>query len=125
MIARLKKVVFGALTVFAVGAVYTYVLVVLKMHIPCLFHAMTGLECPGCGVTGMCLAIRRLDFQSAFYCNRAIFCLLPLMALTAGRMLYVYIRYGRKREKLTQISVYFMIVVLVAFGIWRNLVNFF
>ena len=33
--------------------------------IPCMFHQITGLYCPGCGVSRMCLALFRLDFVSA------------------------------------------------------------
>lgn len=37
--------------------------------IPCMLHQMTGLECPGCGLTRAIAAVVRLDFSAAFGFN--------------------------------------------------------
>ena len=121
MSARLKKALCIALVVIAIGAIYALFVTLTGIAIPCVFRLITGFQCPGCGVTRMCLALLRLDFATAFYSNPAVFCLLPLMVFTAGRMLYVYIRYDRKREKLTQILLYVMIVILLIFAVLRNI----
>lgn len=122
MTARAKKVTIGALTILAVGALYALFVTLTHKGIPCVFHSVTGLSCPGCGVSRMCLALLRFDFVTAFRENAAIFCMLPLMAATAARLIYVYIRYGRVRDKLADIAIYFMIAVLVVFGILRNVI---
>jgi len=46
----------------------------------CPFKAVTGLPCPGCGMTHAFLALGRLDFAGAFSANPLVF---PLAALTA------------------------------------------
>lgn len=121
MQARLKKTVFGLIAFLAAGACYALFVILTGWSVPCVFNLVTGLKCPGCGVTKMCLSLIRFDIVAAFKANPAILCLSPIMAFTAGRMLYVYIRYDRRRETFTQISVYFMLVVLVVFGILRNI----
>ena len=121
MKARFKKVLFGALIVFAVGAIYALLIRFTHFSIPCFFRLITGLKCPGCGITGMCLALLRLDIKDAFDHNQLAFCLLPLMLLTAGRMIYSYVKYNRTREKLTQISLYVMIAAFLVFGVLRNI----
>ena len=119
---RRNKVILGALILLTVGAAYAVFVILTKKSIPCLFHSLTGLKCPGCGVSRMFLALFRLDVKSAFIANGAILCLLPLMAATAARLVYVYIRYGTVRDKAAEISVWLMITVLLVFGIIRNAV---
>ena len=121
MAARAKKIMRSALILLAVGALYALFVTKTRLGIPCLFHLVTGWQCPGCGVSRMCLALLRLDFRAAFRANAAIFCLLPLMGATAARLLYLYIRYDRRRDRAAELSVRFMIAVLVVFGVLRNL----
>ena len=121
MKARARKVLFGALILFAVGTLYTVIVKTTGLSVPCPIRRVTGLLCPGCGVSWMCLALMRLDFSGAFRANPVLLCLLPLMLLTAGRMIYVYIRYGRTRERITQFSIYGMIAALLVFGVLRNI----
>lgn len=45
---------------------------------PCLFHRVTGLNCPGCGGTRALSAMLRLDFATAFWYNPLITCLLAV-----------------------------------------------
>ena len=120
MAARRKKVIVGALILFAVGALYALFVTLTHKGIPCVFNLLTGLKCPGCGVSKMCLRLIRFDFKGAFEANPAIFCLLPLMSVTAARLIYVYIKHGRLRDRFSQYSVYFMIGVLLIFGVLRN-----
>ena len=60
---------------------------VLPKTILCPFQALTGLPCPGCGMTHAFLALGRLDLSGAYSYNPLVF---PLAALTvlfvAGRV---------------------------------------
>ena len=47
--------------------------------VPCVFHKLTGLECPGCGVTRMILALSRLDLQAAMKANAFLTVTLPYL----------------------------------------------
>ena len=53
----------------------------------CPFKALTGLPCPGCGMTHAFLALGRLDFAGACAANPLVFPLAALAALyAAGRV---------------------------------------
>ena len=122
MASRAKKVIVCALTVLAVGALYAVFLRVTGIFIPCVFRLVTGLLCPGCGVSAMCLSIIKLDFSAAFHYNPVLFCLLPALAATAARYVYVYIKKGTVRDKWADRAVWAMIAVLLAWGVVRNFV---
>ncbi len=121
---RLLKVIRNALILLGVGALYALFMKLTGIGIPCPFRLLTGLQCPGCGVSRMCLALLRLDFKSAFGYNQAIFCLAPILLFVFGRLLYLYIRYDKKQDRLTNVLSYFSIAVLVIFGISRNIFKF-
>ncbi len=119
---RRNKVIAGALTLLTIGTAYAFFVMLTKKSIPCVFHSLTGLKCPGCGVSRMFLALFRFDLKEAFIANGAILCMLPLMSATAARFVYVYVRRGTVRDRAAEISVWFMVGVLLVFGVVRNVV---
>ncbi len=86
---------------------------------------MTGLLCPGCGVTGMCGSPASLNWKGAFFCHPVLFVLLlPLTAVficsAAG-----YVQNGRFRfARWQNLILYVSVAALVIFGVVRNLVRF-
>ena len=48
---------------------------------PCLWKAVFGHNCPGCGLTRAMLSLMSLDFKAAFHFNPLIFILLPGAAI--------------------------------------------
>ena len=53
-----------------------FFLLVLNQEIKCLWNEMTGLYCPGCGITRMLIAMIQLDFYQAFRYNPFLFLLI-------------------------------------------------
>lgn len=93
--------------------------------IPCLFHMLTGLYCPGCGVSHMCLALLSLDPIAAFKANAAIFLLLPPCLLLGLLMAVHYIKTGDSHPgPIQSIILCCMIIILLLFGLLRNLPGF-
>ena len=108
------------------GLFYAFICI-LAGHplVPCLFHTVTGLYCPGCGVSRMCLSILSLDFASAFKANAAVFLLRPPGLVMALRMAVRYVRTGNTRPTQVQTCVFYVMVgVLLVFGVVRNLPGF-
>lgn len=107
----------------AAGLLYAWVCrTVGRPLIPCVFHALTGWYCPGCGVSRMCLALLRLDFGVAFRANRALFLLLPVGCVLAVQMAVRYVRTGERQPTHRQQMVLTgILVLLVLFGVLRNL----
>ncbi|MDE6940101.1 MAG: DUF2752 domain-containing protein, partial [Lachnospiraceae bacterium] len=82
---------------------------------------VTGLKCPGCGVTHMCLALMRLDFAAAFMANPALFLSAPLLMIIFIPYLAGYIRTGSRQMRSWQNAVLWIcITFLVLYGIVRN-----
>ena len=79
-LARLFLLVLVIAAVVQIGVDYS--LDTLNL-VPCLFRTLTGLVCPGCGMTHACLAFARGDFQSAWQDHPFCFLLIGLAGLWA------------------------------------------
>lgn len=63
---------------FLLGLAYYIVTQLTPLRIPCLFQKITGLACPGCGISHFCIRLLHLDFLGAARENLAIALLSPL-----------------------------------------------
>ena len=119
---RLKRLLLLAGLILGIGLAYAVFVRLSGLSIPCPFHAVTGLFCPGCGVTRMCLALLRLDFAAAWQANPVLLLLLPVLAALLLRQAARYVKTGRftlsRRESAL---VWGMAAVLLLWGIARNL----
>ena len=91
--------------------------------VPCLFHRLTGLLCPGCGNTRAAVALMRLELSAALSYN--LFA--PLEFFYIGWVYFFtakhYIRTNRIAYRTPSIAFDIcVLVVVVAWGIVRNLV---
>lgn len=123
---RSIRIITYALCILMAGFVYGIFVQYTGLAIPCPFHKITGLKCPGCGVTGMCIALIQLDFKEAFLCHPMLFLLLvPLGTVCVGGAI-TYIREGTGRMKRWQnVVLYASIALLVGYGVVRNMVQIF
>lgn len=109
----------------AAGLAYAAFTAVTGVGLPCPFHAVTGLWCPGCGVSRMCLALLRLDFAEAWSWNPGLMLLLPFLAVLGLRVAVRYVRTGRAGPtRGEQIVIGLMVAFLVVYGVVRNLPGF-
>ena len=100
-----------------------FLLLVCLLGIACLiwlFHKLTGLECPGCGVTRMILALSRLDLQAAMKANAFLTVTLPYLTVLLLYSAYKWIRNEKAGAKAEAAAVVYCIG-LILFGIFRNL----
>lgn len=118
---RLFRVLRGLGIVLLLGLGYALWGSVTGLWLPCPFHALTGLECPGCGVTRMCLALLRLDFAGAWRANPGLLLLAPLILALAGWQAMDYVRTGDRRPGRGQrLLGWTLVVLVVGYGILRN-----
>lgn len=119
---RLLKTALTMSALILTGLLYAYGAMNWGWWLPCVFNYVTGLECPGCGVSRMCLALLDFDVKRAFDCNPAVMICLPFLLYLFSYLAVRYILYGelhlkRHHEYLCIV----MIVFLIGFGMWRNL----
>lgn len=89
---------------------------VFNFAIPCLFHEITNLYCPGCGITRMFLALFKLDFYQAFRYNPLVFILLILSIVY-----FLVKKIGKLNFKFPNYIYYYLLVIVIIYGILRNI----
>lgn len=89
---------------------------VFNFTIPCLFHEITNLYCPGCGITRMFLALFKLDFYQAFRYNPLVFILLILSIVY-----FLVKKIGKLNFKFPNYIYYYLLVIVIIYGILRNI----
>ncbi|MEU8224554.1 DUF2752 domain-containing protein [Kribbella sp. NPDC048915] len=114
---------------FALAGVYT--LSGERIGIPCILHATTGLDCPLCGSTRMAAAMLHGDLAAAWHFNPVIFVLGPLVGVAVGYQVVAWALESLRLVKLPRLQLSSrtadrllnaVIVLLVVFGVLRNLV---
>lgn len=119
---RTYKVIAISTALLIGGLCYAWICSFLGFGIPCLFRLITGWQCPGCGVTRMCMRLLKGDLAGAFAANPVLLVTLPgLIALLADATLR-YIRKGRwTPEGWSSVLVLILTAILLIFGVLRNL----
>lgn len=93
----------------------------LGAGIPCVFRLWTGLECPGCGITRMLLALSRGDLSEAWRFNPFVMTAAPFLLLLFIRVAVRYVASGERRlTKAENAGVWLCVIGLLLFGILRN-----
>lgn len=64
----------------ALAVLSAYILLMLFFRAQCPILAITGIPCPGCGMTRACLSVLRGDFAAAFGYHSMVWSL-PLLLL--------------------------------------------
>ena len=119
---RTIKLLSATIILIVAGLIYYFINKFFGLAIPCPVRFVTGLYCPGCGVTGMCISLLSLDFAGAFFYNPAIMTALPIFIYFIIVFIYRYIKSGDlKPEKIENIILYGLIIYFVLFGIIRNI----
>ncbi len=113
---RKKEIVLGVVLFFG----YLFLSSHFNFSIPCLFYEMTGLFCPGCGITRMFKALLNLEFYQAFRYNPLVFCYF------FGYLLYLSLFYFLKKMKNYTLKINpklttLLLIITIAFGILRNI----
>ena len=122
---RLREILKSVAVVVLIGILYVIFVKVTGWALPCPIKLVTGKYCPGCGISRMCLALLRLDFEAAFYANRLLFILLPFILFYALIKTISFIKTGNSKQTLLEQIVTFLVLLLViAFWIMRNTEEF-
>ncbi len=123
--ARLKAVLKSAGIILLVGFAYFIFVKLTDLGIPCVFNLLTGLHCPGCGISRMFISLFSLDFKAAFSYNAYIMTVGPVAAVFAVRHYVIYILKGQKNTgRLETVLLIIALVLAILFGVLRNIPAF-
>ena len=86
----------------------------------CPIKALTGLNCPGCGITRMFVALFYGNIYQAFRYNPLVFIELPIIAI-----LFLLYRFNKKSRKVVNILFIILLVITVVYGVLRNIPFFY
>lgn len=103
--------------VLGAGAVYA-VFASRFGGLPCPFCLLTGLQCPGCGVTTLLLCLLHGDWQGAWTANPFLLATSPLLGAILWRFWWKDSRPSRAWQTLAA----GYIAALLLWGIVRNIV---
>ena len=119
--SRLYKLLIKTAILLGIGVGYLLIIQFTPFGIPCVFHLVTGLDCPGCGISRMFVALSRGDILLAAQSNLLVLCLLPFGLVLGGYKAWQYVRTGKmptgKVEKVFYIVAFLLCVI---FFIVRN-----
>ena len=98
----------------AIGALGYLTLWPTEYRVPCLFHAATGLLCPGCGTTRSLTALIQGDLAAAFAFNQLIY-FIPLFLFA-----YELVKRSKQRQTWNLVLALIAGVSTLGFFLVRN-----
>lgn len=107
--------------VLIIGIVYFVLITLTDVGIPCIFRLITGLYCPGCGITTMFLRLARLDFIGAFHANAAVLCLSPFWIIYGIVKIFFSPKWTENNSIAEKVLIWSSLILLILFGIMRNI----
>ena len=90
--------------------------------VPCMFHELTGLECPGCGITHCAVNLLHGRVREAYEANQFVFILAPFGLVYGLWKAIRYIRVGNEEISIPETIVFGILFVLaIVFAFYRNI----
>lgn len=122
---KLKKLLTNVVKYILVGIAYYIFIRLTNIKIPCLSYTILKFNCPGCGVTRMCLALIEGNFRLAFRQNALIFCFLPFIFVWSVYRAYRYVfNFSPDYAWWEKIFLVIFAITSIVFAILRNLSSF-
>ena len=84
--------------------------------LPCIFKGVTGIPCPGCGMTRACLAILQGEFSTAWRYHPFSFLLIGLTILIVFQPEYTQETWGA--ISLIKQKIIVSILILLCLSLW-------
>lgn len=118
-----RSTVVAIWSLIIAGAAYLYIFEPGKTGFfpGCPFRALTGLTCPGCGVTRALHHILHGHFETAFTLNPLLLIAIPFLLIAFLRYSVIVMRGGVPRPNaLPAPYIYTIFFVILGFWIFRN-----
>ena len=118
---RIQRVARVAALFVCAGLLYAVIVKLLGRGIPCVFHDITGLKCPGCGMTHAMTALLNLDFNAFIQANlfAPLIIIFFITAFASTSLKYIKTGIYRLSALNSFVEISFL-VLFIAWGIARN-----
>ena len=113
-----------AAAVLGIGLCYYSFNQLTGFYIPCVFRLVTGLACPGCGISHFFVDLLHLDFAHAVQQNLAAAVLLPVWLAVGAVHVLFRPRWLHSHSRFMAVLSWGSLALLVVFGVLRNLPGF-
>ena len=115
-----KKTIRDVAIIAAAGFIYYLIYRFTGWGLPCLLRNLTGLKCPSCGVSHMCIHMASLEFDKAYKDNQIMFITWPLIVT---EIIYIIYRHesGKDLPKWNVAAISIFATALTIFGVLRVL----
>ena len=122
----MKKRIYNVFFLFLMMITYIYLNQRYQLYIPCLFHKITGLYCPGCGATRCIISLLKGNIYDAYHFNRLFFIMFPFLSigLIYKAYLYIFEKSDVFFKKVPKWIWSFTLMITIIFGILRNISEF-
>ena len=119
---RLKKLFFVYVIVIAILLAYLPIYLFLPfLRLPCLFNLITGLNCPGCGISRMLSSFANLNIGEGISYNYFLGYSIPVIVVFFGYYSYNFVT--KKKIMFFEVSAIVYVILLIAWGIIRNIIG--
>lgn len=119
---RIKAILLTGIAFALASLLYTFNPADSFLYAPCLFHALTGLYCPGCGSLRAIHQLLHMHFLSAFKLNPLFVLSLPLLGYL---LLYPYLfrrkKYPLPNANMPALLIWIYLGIVITFWIIRNI----
>jgi hypothetical protein len=132
---RVRKIIYRDSIILLAGILYAVFVRLTGLAVPCIFRALTGWQCPGCGITRACLSLLKGEIRTSFSYNPFLYIAGPCIIYLIVRGDLNYIK-GDAIPSIHEISetfgvsdkttadtvlIYILIMAALIFGVVRNL----
>ncbi|MBE6718648.1 MAG: DUF2752 domain-containing protein [Ruminococcaceae bacterium] len=119
---RIIILIKNTLPVLVILLLYYFFVLITGIGIPCIFKKITGLRCPGCGISRMFMALFSLDFVKAARYNILVLSLLPFFVSLVVYKAIIYVKSGETKNTLFEKVFYPIVFILcIVFTVVRNM----